>query len=95
MTVRLFYGAGVYDVNTPYRLMRTELFKDYFVALPSDTMAPNIILSGIACLKKFRVYETSVDYNFRQTGEVSIKKFKLLKFSVRSFFQTISSSFHL
>lgn len=95
VVARILYGAGVYDVNSPYRLMRTDLFRDYFTSIPSGTAAPNIILSGIACLKKFKIYETPVPYNLRQTGEVSIKKFKLFKLAVKSFFQTIRFRFYL
>jgi glycosyltransferase involved in cell wall biosynthesis len=95
LAVKIFYGTGVYDVNSPYRLMRTKMFKDYFTLIPSDTVAPNITFSGIACLMKFRVYETDVPYNFRQTGEVSIKKLKLFKLAAKAFFQTIRFRFHV
>jgi len=93
LTVRILYGTGVYDVNSPYRLMRTDVFKDYFSAVPSDTFAPNVIISGIACLKKFRTYQIPVSHSFRRTGEVSIKKAVLLKAAVESFIQTVCFRF--
>ena len=89
MVVKIFFGPGIYDVNAPYRLMQTAVFKDYFTAITSDCFAPNVIISGIACLEKLRIYEISVPYNFRQTGEVSIKKIKLLKAAIKSLVQTI------
>lgn len=90
MAVYSLYGWGVHYVNSPYRLMRTEKFKPYYEKIPADTFAPNVILTGIACLKKFRIYEIPVEYKLRTTGEVSIKKWKLLKVALKSFWQTIA-----
>lgn len=74
LSVRLFYGKSIWDVNTPYRLMRVSAFKDVWDAIPSDTFAPNVIISGMAARKKLRCFETRVPQRDRQTGEVSIKK---------------------
>lgn len=93
LCVRIFYGKSVWDVNTPYRLMRSAAFKEIFEAIPADTFAPNVILSGMAARKKFRCFEMPVPQRDRQTGEVSIKKWKLFKAAVRSFTQTIRFSF--
>ena len=30
LCVRLFYGKSIWDVNTPYRLMRVSAFKEFF-----------------------------------------------------------------
>lgn len=89
IVVNIFYGCGVSDVNSPYRLMRNETFRDIFNKIPPDTFAPNVIISGIACFKKCRILEIPVAYRSRTTGEVSIKKMKLLKASIKSFIQTI------
>ncbi len=89
LSVRLFYGKSVWDVNTPYRLMRVSAFKEIWDAIPSNTFAPNVIISGMAGFKKLRCYETRVPQRDRQTGEVSIKKWKLLKAAMKSFWQTI------
>lgn len=90
VTVRIFYGKGIWDVNSPYRLMRTAKLKESFFTIPGDTFAPNVILSGIASLKRLKYIEVPVPHQNRQTGEVSIKKLKLLKAVVRSFFQTMA-----
>ncbi len=93
LTVFLLYSRNIMDVNCPYRLMRTEKFKEIFNLIPNDTLAPNIIITGVACKKKFNIYQTDVSFKIRQTGEVSIKKWKLLKFSIKSFWQTIKFRF--
>ncbi len=88
--VKLFYGLRtVWDVNTPYRLMRVSAFADAFNRIPLSTFAPNVILSGIVARKRLRYFEMPVPQHDRTTGEVSIRKWKLLKAAVKSFVQTI------
>ncbi len=89
MSVYIFYNKGLRDVNVPYRLMRTSKFSSYFNKIPDNTFAPNVIVTGIALKNKFRVKQIDVEFHSRQTGEVSIKKFKLLKSAIKSFGQTI------
>ena len=88
--VRFLYRKSVWDVNTPYRLMRVENLKDVILSIPEDTFAPNVIISGMVGVKNLKVKEVPVPHQDRQTGEVSIKKWKLLKAAVRSFRQTIA-----
>ena len=93
LTVRLFYGKStVWDVNAPYRLMRVSAFRDAFFNIPARTFAPNVILTGIAAQKRLRALEIPVPQHDRTTGEVSIRKWKLLKAAARSLWQTIAFS---
>lgn len=90
LVIRFFYGAGtVWDVNSPYRLMRSSAFKDLFRMIPESTFAPNLIVSGYVARKCLNYYEIQVPHKERQTGEVSIRKWRLFKAAVRSFYQTI------
>lgn len=93
LSVRILYGKGVWDVNTPYRLMRVSAFSRFFSQIPLTTFAPNVILSGLAARHKFRMFECPVPQHDRRTGEVSIKKWNLLKAAVRSFAQTVAFAF--
>lgn len=89
--VKTFYGqATIWDVNTPYRLMRTTAFRPIFDLIPLNTFAPNVILSGMVARRHLRFFETRVPQHDRTTGEVSIKKWKLIKAAMLSFRQTIS-----
>ena len=90
LCVRLFYGKSVWDVNTPYRLMRVQAFARFYDAVPLTTFAPNVILSGLAARYGLRSFETPVPQHDRTTGEVSIKKWKLLKVAALSFWQTVA-----
>lgn len=91
--VGIFYGARVKDVNIPFRLMRVEKFKDDIARIPDLTFAPNLIVTGIANLRKMRIQQFDIVHHSRETGEVSIKKWKLLKAAIQSFNQTIQFRF--
>lgn len=93
LCVRFFYGKSIWDVNTPYRLMRVEEFAPFYQTIPLTTFAPNVLLSGLVARHKLRFFEMPVPQHDRTTGEVSIKKWKLFKAAARSFWQTIKFSF--
>jgi dolichol-phosphate mannosyltransferase len=93
LTNRILYGPGTTDVNSPYRLYRREPFIDAFEKVPPDTFAPNVLLSGYATIKNLRIAEVPVPTKLRETGEVSIQKFKLLKVALKSLQQTIRFRF--
>ena len=84
------YGTAVFDVNCPYRLFRPACLKEALVRIPADTFAPNLILSGLASLLKLRVWQREVVHTTRQTGEVSIRKWKLFKAALNSGWQTVA-----
>jgi len=86
--VWLMYGRAVFDVNCPYRLFKPASFQGYLRMIPEDTFAPNLILAGMASCLRLKVYQTDVIHSSRQTGEVSIKKWRLFKAAVRSCLQT-------
>ena len=88
--VGLFFGRGVKDVNTPYRLMRSELLQPIIKNIPHGTFAPNVLVSGEFNHKKYRIYNTPVKHRHRRTGQVSIVKWDLWKAVIKSFFQTIT-----
>ncbi len=87
LAVTLFYRKSIWDVNSPYRLMRSAFFMPIINKIPIYTFAPNLIISGYAGLQKAKTLEKLVPHSQRKTGEVSIKKFRLFKVSVKSFIQ--------
>lgn len=93
LTVNLFYGQGITDVNCPYRLLRANVLKEILPWIPENTFAPNVVISGFLVLKNMRVKNIPIPYRVRQTGEVSIKKWKLLKAAMRSFLQIVMIRF--
>ena len=95
LLVWLCYGRAVYDVNCPYRLFRPARLKEYLPRIPADTFAPNLIVAGLAARLKLKVHQADVIHTDRQTGEVSIKKWKLFKAALRSCLQTIMFRFRM
>lgn len=93
LIVGFFYGNIVKDVNAPFRLMRSSKFRDDIVKIPNNTFAPNLIISGIANIRKLRIKQLTVTHHHRETGEVSIKKWKLFKAAFTSLLQTIAFRF--
>ena len=89
LAVKVCYGRGVWDVNSPYRLMRRVCFARLFDRVPADTFAPNVIVSGFACRRKLRILEIPVPHHERRTGVVSVRKWKLLKAAAKSLAQTL------
>lgn len=86
---RILCGKGVSDVNCPYRLMKTSVFKDLFLKIESDTFSPNIFVSGFVNRNNIKFFEIPVEWKNRSTGTVSIQKMKLFKSAAKAFFQTI------
>ena len=93
LVVALFYGTGVTDVNCPFRLLRANVLKQILKQIPPDTFAPNVAISGFLILKKLRVKNIPIPHRGRQTGEVSIKKWRLLKAAMKSLLQIIRIRF--
>ena len=61
-TVRVLFGAGIRDVNTPFRLMRRAALERLLPSVPAHAFAPNVILSGLAVRQGLRIYEGTVAY---------------------------------
>jgi glycosyltransferase involved in cell wall biosynthesis len=90
LAVRLLFGQGVRDVNTPYRLMRRERLAPLLAGLPDDLFAPNVILSGLAARERLRIWHTEVAHQGRRHGGGSLVSLrKIVKPAARSLRQTI------
>jgi glycosyltransferase involved in cell wall biosynthesis len=89
LTVRLLFGKGVLDVNTPYRLMRSDLLKQILPQIPDDTFAPNVIISGTLARSGARICNRPVPHEGRRTGTASIVKWKLWKSALKALWQTL------
>jgi dolichol-phosphate mannosyltransferase len=83
------YGPSCYDVNCPYRLMRSSAFAKCYRSIPEDTFAPNVAVAGYAAYYNMKTVEVHVPHQSRYSGTVSIAKWSLLKGAVKSMAQTI------
>lgn len=88
-TVRLFAGAGVEDVNVPYRLMRAGCLKSMLGRIPPDTFAPNVAIAGMAVKDGLRIANIPVASRRRRTGVPSLARWRLVRNAARSLVQTV------
>ena len=93
LAVNTCYGPCVYDVNCPYRLMRSSTFHECYLWIPPATFAPNVLIAGYCAFHAIKTVEIHVPHQSRYSGTVSIRKWKLVKESIRSMYQTISWRF--
>lgn len=89
LSVSFLFGSGVYDVNTPYRLIRSGLLKQIVATIPPATFAPNILISGALAASRLPLLNLPVPHEGRKSGQVSIVKWRLWKAAVRSLLQTV------
>ena len=87
--VRLLFGAGVLDVNSPYRLIRRTELRKLLALIPEDTVAPNVILCGLAARRRLRLYECGVRHHSRRVGTAPLTKLNLWKVSATALAQTL------
>ncbi len=90
LVVLLLFGKGVKDVNVPYRLIKASLLKRIIEQIPADMFVPNISISGILTKNHLSIYNQPIPCEGRKTGVPSLNnRMKLLKATVKSFWQTI------
>lgn len=87
--IHLFCGNAIYDTNCPFRLLSSRVFQKEVAKIPKETFAPNLLISGLASKKRLRILEIPITHKFRETGHVSIRKFRLLKVAILSLVQTM------
>ena len=88
-TIKFLYGRGVRDVNVPYRLMRAKVLLPIVAAIPDDTFAPNILISGVLGKNRRRVLNLPVMHENRVTGTGSLTNSKVWKVAARALAQTV------
>jgi glycosyltransferase involved in cell wall biosynthesis len=82
----VIYGTYIDDANIPFRLIKTSFLTKLLAALPSPTpFAPNIFLSVLSKKAGQKLFNIPVTHKERETGEVSIRHFKLLQVCWQSF----------
>lgn len=95
LMVHLLYGKGIKDVNSPYRLMRADKLGQALRKIPSNSFAPNVLITSFFISTKKRIFTNVV--HFRKN--VSLKKSRMniyfLKGCINSILQVIKFRFSL
>ncbi len=82
------YGTYIQDSNIPFRLIRGSFLRKLLQQLPDPTpFAPNIFLSVMSKKAGNNTFDIPITHKERQTGTVSILKWKLLKVCMTSFIE--------
>lgn len=81
------FGVKILDANAPYKLLRREIWQEASACIPPGTLAPSLFLAIFARKRGFDIVEVDVVHKERDTGEVSIRRLKLLKFCARGLSQ--------
>ena len=89
LIISIFFGNKILDVNCPFRLMKASAFKDFFLSVPPNTFAPNVIMSGYAAKKKLETEIILVRFEKRKFGASSLDPSKLLKLGFKCAFETL------
>lgn len=87
--LRLLFGVAAEDANVPYKLFRRALWSEASAVIPPDTLAPSLFLTVFAERRRYRIAYREVSHRSRETGEVSIKRWSLLRFCVKAFGQLL------
>ena len=87
--IDLMFGVRLHDANVPYKLLRKSIWDDARPLIPDGTLAPSLFLAIITKLRGHDIVEVDVAHKERNTGEVSIRRMKLLKFCARGLSQML------
>ena len=92
LSVTLLFGTGIRDVNTPYRLMRRSTLREIIEGVREDTVAPNVIISGLMRRMNKRIYQCDVPHQSRAEGSAGLVGLRLIWLASRCFIQTVAAA---
>jgi dolichol-phosphate mannosyltransferase len=88
-SVNVLFRVRLTDANVPYKLFRRGVWTDVRECVPDDTLAPSLFLAIAAKSRGYNILEVDVTHKERDTGEVTLRHFRLLKFCARGLAQMI------
>ncbi|HYE87833.1 MAG TPA: glycosyltransferase family 2 protein [Vicinamibacterales bacterium] len=88
-SVFVLFRVKLLDANVPFKLFRRAVWTEVRDYVPDDTLAPSLFLAITAKSRGYNIVELDVTHKERDTGEVSLRHFKLLKFCARALGQLV------
>lgn len=101
LVIKVCFGVDVKDANTPFRLMKADVLKNYIDLIPERFNLSNVILSVIYAKHGCSVKYLPITFRPRQGGVNSINIKKIFKIGVQALKdfkqinKTIEKSIHL
>ena len=89
-SVNVLFRVQLSDANAPYKLFRRGIWNEARECVPDGTLAPSLFLAIVAKSRGYNILELDVTHKERDTGEVTLRKFKLLRFCARGLGQMLS-----
>jgi len=89
LALSAMFGVRLYDSNVPYKLLKRSLWTEASALIPEGTLAPSLFLAVFAARRGYAVRYLDVTHKDRETGTVSIRRWKLIKFCARAFRQLL------
>ncbi|MGQ0767362.1 MAG: glycosyltransferase family 2 protein [Gemmatimonadota bacterium] len=90
VSLSLLFGVRLHDANVPFKLFRRSLWERARRIIPDDTLAPSLFVAVFAARSGERIAFVDVEHKDRETGTVSIRRWKLIRFCARAFRQLIA-----
>jgi glycosyltransferase involved in cell wall biosynthesis len=87
--LRVLFGTELYDANVPFKLVRRADWREARRLIPDDTLAPSLFLAIHLARRGVRIAQIDVPHRERETGTVSIRRWKLFRFCQRAFLQLL------
>jgi dolichol-phosphate mannosyltransferase len=89
-SVNVLFRINLRDANAPYKLFRRGIWNEARGCVPDGTLAPSLFLAIVAKSRGYNILEIDVTHKERDTGEVTLRKFRLLKFCARGLGQMLT-----
>jgi len=94
-SVAILFGTNIYDANIPFKVIRRQVWERARPLIPEETLAPSLFLGVFAIRTGCALVFREVPHRERETGVVSIRRWKLLKFCRRALIQLIAFRWRL
>jgi dolichol-phosphate mannosyltransferase len=88
-SVNVLFRVNLRDANAPFKLFRRGIWTEARDCVPDGTLAPSLFLAIAAKSRGYNVLEIDVTHKERDTGEVTLRKFRLLKFCAKGLRQML------
>jgi len=85
----VLFGVRLDDANVPFKILRRSVWMAARPLIPEDSLAPSLFLAVFMKKRDYDIAEQAVPHTGRGTGVVSIRRWKLLKFCARGFYQLL------
>jgi hypothetical protein len=88
-SVNVLFRVELHDANVPFKLFRRAVWNDVRECVPDGTLAPSLFLAIAAKSRGYNILEIDVTHKERDTGEVTLRHLRLLKFCARGLAQML------